>query len=300
MSFLPIAIIAYILAAGSIVADKIMLKRSVSSPLVYTFFVNVLQFLVIFLIPFGFVFTLSESTYLAIASGVFSFAAIYTFFVSLKHYEASIAGPLIGVFNPFFALLLEGLFLHQLLTSTQYTAVLILMVGAVVFTHNQWSSKLKLDKALFWMIISGLLFAIAFVLLRQTFLQTSFVSGLVISRLAAGICALSLILIPSIRRQILSHRQNTPLSSRPVMALMLGGQVMGGMSGLLISFGITLASASLVNSLFGVQYLVILLSAIFLARKFPHVLDEELNRRVIVQKIIGVAILSIGLGLLAK
>ncbi|KKS63984.1 MAG: hypothetical protein UV33_C0041G0013 [Candidatus Daviesbacteria bacterium GW2011_GWA1_42_6] len=49
MSFLPIAIIAYALAAGSIVVDKILLKKSVNDPAVFTFFVNILQFFIHFL-----------------------------------------------------------------------------------------------------------------------------------------------------------------------------------------------------------------------------------------------------------
>ena len=74
---------------------------------------------------------------------------------------------------------------------------------------------------------------------------------------------------------------------------------MGAISGLLISFGITLASASLVNSLFGVQYLVILFAAIFFAKKYPHLL-EELSRKVVTQKVVGIVIISVGLYLLAR
>src|SRR3990167_4490617 len=299
MSFLPIAIIAYALAAGSIVVDKILLKKSVQDPAVFTFFVNILQFAVILLIPFGFSFKWDTSTYLALASGVISVIALYTFFVSLKYNEAALTGPLVGAFNPLAALLIEAFVLGQLLTSGQYLAIAVLIAGTIVFTHDQWISRLQLNNRFAWIVASGFLFGISYVLLRQVFLETSFVNGLVISRLAAAAFALAFLMLPSVRRQVFSPSSRSPIVSRSALALTIGAQAMGGASGLLISFGITLASASLVNSLFGVQYLVILAAALIFAKKYPHLL-EELSGKVIIQKIIGVAIISVGLYLLAK
>ncbi len=300
MSFLPIAILAYAFAAGSTVIDKILLRKSVSNPLTFTFYVNILQLFIVFLIPFGFSFSFSLSTYYAIISGIVSVLALYAFFVSLKYNEASTAGPLIGIFNPFFALLIEWLALGQLLTKTQYLAVGILGIGSIVFTHNQWSSKLKFNHTFLWMIISGFLFGLAFVLLRLAFQEGTFLNGLIISRIAAGLFAATFLIFPIVRRQIRSHKAESPMVSKTSAALLLGAQILGAISGLLISFGITLASASLVNSLFGVQYITILLLAIILAKKFPHVLDEHLSKNVVIQKIIGVFILSLGLFLLAR
>lgn len=299
MSFLPIAILAYALAAGSIVADKILLKKSVTDPLTFTFFVNVLQFAIILLIPFGFSFYWNQTTFLAIASGIISVIALYTFFVSLKYNEAAITGPLVGAFNPLAALLIEGFFLGQLLTSGQYLAIAVLILGTIVFTHDQWISKLQFNNRFLWIIASGILFGISYVLLRQVFLETTFVNGLVISRLAAATFAATFLILPGVRRQIFSPNARSPIVSRSALALTISAQVMGGASGLLISFGVTLASASLVNSLFGVQYLVILAAALIFAKKYPHLL-EELSGRVITQKVIGVAIISVGLYLLAR
>lgn len=299
MSFLPIAILAYALAAGSIVADKILLKKSVQDPAVFTFFVNILQFSVILLIPFGFTFQFNQATLLAVASGAVSVLALYTFFVSLKYNEAAITGPLVGAFNPLAALLIEGFFLGQLLTSGQYLAIAVLILGTIVFTHDQWISSLRLNNRFVWIVASGILFGIAYVLLRQVFLETSFVNGLVISRVSAAAFAATFLILPGVRRQIFSPDQKSPIVSHSALALTIGAQAMGGLSGLLISFGITLASASLVNSLFGVQYLVILAAALIFAKKYPHLL-EELSGKVITQKIIGVAIISIGLYLLAR
>lgn len=299
MNFLLVATLAYIFVAGAAVADKILLRKSVSSPLAYTFDVNILQILVLILIPFGFSFSLDQATYLSIASGVTSVVALYFFFLSLKLNEASVASSLIGVLNPIFALILGSLFLSQFLTSTQVLAVFVLIGGSVILTLSRHFSTLEFNHKFLPMIASGFLFGLSYVLLRQAFLQTSFINGLVVSRVAAGVCALLLLVIPHIRREIFSPRSNA-VSSKNSFFIMISGQIMAGISGLLITYGITLTSPAIINSLFGIQYPVILILALLVSKKYPHVIDEHLSRHVIARKALGIIVLSFGLYLLTK
>lgn len=301
MNFLPISILAYAFNGGSLLIDKILLRTSLPKPLTYTFYVSILQLLALFLIPFGFKFSLEASTYLAFLSGLIFVLAIYSMFVSLKENEASVVGPMVGMFNPLFALILGVIFLNQFLTATQYWAFFILILGTVVLTFNLWCSKIQLNKKLAWIILSGFLFGVSYVLLRESFLQTSFLNGLVISRASAGLFALAFLLFPSVREQIFfSPKPNQGLASQTTLSLLVLGQIMGALSGLLIAFGVSLASPALVNSLFGVQYLTILTVSLVLRRKNPQLLDENLTKNVMLQKIVGVMIISLGLYLLVK
>src|SRR3989344_2518330 len=138
MSFLPIAVLAYALSGGAIIIDKILLKTSLPNPLTYAFYISLLQLLVLLLIPFGFSLNLGTPAYLAIISGIFYVFALYTFFASLKKNEASVVGPLVGMLNPFFTILLGSLFLSQTLTPIQNFAVFILILGALILTLNIW------------------------------------------------------------------------------------------------------------------------------------------------------------------
>lgn len=300
MNFLPISIIAYALNAGAILVDKILLKTSLPKPITYTFYVNLFQLLVIFLIPFGFSLTFSPATYLAIASGIIGVGAFYAFFSSLRVNEASVVGPIVGAFNPLFALILGGIFLSQTLTSSQFWAFLILIAGAAILTSNLWLKKLQLSRKLFWMVAAGFLFALSYVLLREAFLQSNFLNGFIISRASAGIFVLIFLLFPQVRKQVFSANPNQGITSKSTWILLVLGQAMGAISVTLITFGISLASPALVNSLFGVQYLVILGASLALAKKHPHLLDERLSKSVILQKIAGAGVISLGLYLLAK
>lgn len=300
MSFLPIAIIAYAFNGGAILVDKILLKTTLPKPITYTFYVNLLQLLVLFLIPFGFNLTLSPATYLAILSGIVGVAAFYAFFSSLKENEASVVGPVIGAFNPLFALILGGIFLNQTLTPSQFTAFFILILGAIVLTSNLWIGKIKFGKKFIWMLTAGFLFALSYVLLREAFLLSSFLNGFIISRAAAGLFVLLFLLFPKIRKEIFTAKPKQGLTSKSTIILLGAGQAMGALSVTLLTFGVSLASPALVNSLFGVQYLVILGASLLLAKSHPHLLDEHLSKNVIGQKILGAGVISLGLYLLAK
>ena len=137
-------------------------------------------------------------------------------------------------------------------------------------------------------------------MLRETFLYTDLFSGIVLTRIGAGIFVLLFLLLPNLRNQIFSKQEEKSLKSRNALILLFIGQVMGAASGLLISIGTFIANPALINSFFGVQYLVILLAAVILSKKNPDLLEETLTKKSILQKIIGAVIITLGLYLLLK
>lgn len=299
INFLPVSILAYSLNAGAILIDKILLRQAIPHPLTYTFYISLLGGVVVLLLPFGFSFSLTDSFLAAVFSGIFFVGALYTFFWSLKHHEASVVGPLVGALNPLFTLVMGALILGEMLTSNQLVAFGVLLVGAAVLTFNMWFGKVRWSKDAWSIPLSGFLFGLSYLFLRAAFLEGSFLDGLIISRLSAALLALSWLLIPSLRTQLIFSSKENPISFNSKVWLFLG-QGMGALSALLLFYGTSLSSPALVNSLFGVQYLVILLVALLLLPKHPRLLGEQLGPRVIIQKITGAAVLSFGLYLLVQ
>lgn len=293
MSFIPIAIIAYALNALSILVAKAQLSSSVPNPLAYAFFGGILQLLALFLIPFGFNLDFSLNTViLSLASGLTFVLALITLMQSIKDNEASVAGPVVGGLNPLFALVIGAVFLSQTLNSNQTIAILVLIAGAFVLTANFWIKRLYFDRRLVSLILSGLFFGLSYVFLREVFLETSFINGLVLSRAATGIFSLGLLIIPGFRQQIFA-KQAGPKGKASMIFLL--GQLAGGVSNFLIFYAVSLANSSLVNSFFGVQYLVILIAAVILHKKAAKLLDEKLTPISIFQKLLGAVIMSLGL-----
>lgn len=300
MSFLPIAILAYALNAGSIIIDKILLQKSIPNPIAYAFFISVLGLLTVFLIPFGFSIPDSGIILLCIFSGIAFTAALFAMFTSLKNQDASVVGPIVGVLNPLFTIIIGFLFFAQLLATAHILAILVLVFGALVIGINFSNHKFVLNKSLLWMIAAGFFFALSYVLLREAFLQTNFITGLIISRLGGGLFVLSFLLFPNLRREIFTKNKQSAAQNKTTAILLFTGQIMGAIQGLLLTYAVSLASPALVNSLFGIQYIVILIFALLVYKKHPQWLGEKLSPVVISQKVTGVLILSFGLYLLSK
>lgn len=285
--FLPISILAYALNAGAIIIDKILLTRALPNPAVYAFYISILGLLALVMLPFGFQWQ-GSILLPALLSGAASTLALLTFFKALKLGEASVAGPLVGALNPLFALVLGMLFFNQLVSSSQFLAMLVLLLGAGILTFNVWFKKIKTNQQLVMMVASGFFFALSYVFLKEVFATSNFITGLVLSRVFGALFALTFLLLPDIRKQILA-----PKVKPKVSLLLILGQSMGAAQGFLLAFATSLASPALVNSLFGVQYLIILGASFFIN------LNENLSKKALVQKILGAVILSLGVYLLS-
>lgn len=299
MSFLPIALAAYILNGFSLIIDKSLVDHSIKNPIVYAFYTGVLSFAVLLLIPFGFYIPTSEALVYAVLSGIIFTLAQITFFEALQKYNASVVSPVVGTLNPVFSLILGALFLGNILMGNQFLAFSLLIIGGIVLTFNLWWGKHNLDYHFFMMLFSGFLFGLSYVLLSEAFALSSFVVGLVISRISMGTLALSFLLFPRTKNAIFAGKLTKNHFANHTGFLVLTSQATGAISGLLVSFAITKANPALVNSLFGVTYIMVLLAAILLAKSHPHILDENLSKKVLIQKVLGIIVLSFGLGLLA-
>lgn len=299
MHFLPIAILGYGLNGISAIIDKILLKTSFSSPFVYTFYICVLGIITVLLIPFGVQFN-PLVLIIGTISGFVNVIALICFFEALKRVEASVVTPIVGSLNPYFSLILGMLFFNQLITPTQLIAFFVLVLGAVILSINLWLTRLKFNEEFLLMVASGFFYAITFLLLKESFNASNFITGLIVNRLSAAVIVLFFLFIPNIRVQILSRKGNFGNVLSRSTILFFIGQTMGATSAMLLAFGVSLANPALVNSLFGVQYLVILVGALILSRASPRLLEEKLTGWNLVQKIMGVILLSIGVYLLSK
>lgn len=297
MSFLPIAILAYALEGGAIVVNKIQLQTHQLSALSYTFYSGLLQGLALLLFPFGFKFDFTLSALMfAGASGVIFVLALYALYKALQENEASVAGPLVGAFNPLFIQLLGAAILGQLLTQSQLVAFYVLILGGLIISLNVWI-KLKIHSGFWWIVLSGFLLAISYIFLREAFLQTSFINGLILSRVSASLFVLLFLLLPTFREKIFTK---TNQDTGQITLLFLFGQGLAAGGNFLIFLGTSLISPALVNAFFGVEYLVIMLAALILAKKAPQLLEENLSQGVLLQKLAGAGILSLGVYLLSK
>lgn len=300
MIYLPIAIFAHLLNGFSLIVDKTLMDHKLKSPFVYTFYIGLLSLLTIFLIPFGFTIPNIEAISYAISAGIVYIIALLAFFKSLQTSDLTIVSPIVGTLNPVFALILGFAFLGEELTRNQLTAFSLLISGSVFLTFNLWWRKHAFNKNLIYLTLAGLFFGLSYVLLREAFKQSSFIDGLIISRAAMVSFVLLFLAAPKIRRQIIASRLTKNHFMSKTGLLVLGSQLAGGISGFLVAFAVSLASPAVVNSLHGIQYIMLLGVAITLSKSHPDILDEKINPKTLGQKILATFLISLGLFYLFK
>lgn len=298
MAFLPVVLLGYILNSTSTLISKFIVDVNVPNPYVYTFYVSVLGFLALLLVPFGFqvptigVFLLSTLCALAFI------LALLMFYSSLYFDESSVVAPIVGTFNAVFTLLISLLFLNEAFLRSHFLAVALLLLGLTFLVSTHLMEFEYQPKHFLLMFLSGLTYAISAVLMRKIFLAASFISGLVLVYVITGCFSLIFLTIPKIRRALFAASFGKHHLANKTTMLILLGEVLGVLGGFLITYGYFLTSAAVVNSLQGIQYIFILVVAMLLPKHLKHLMGEDFIYKGIGQKVIGSVLIAIGLGLL--
>lgn len=299
MTFLPIAILAYLFNGISMIIDKVLLRSSVKDPLVFTFYATVSGAVVLVLIPFGLNLTNPATVILSILSGVIFALGLLTLFLALKYSDLIVATPLVGALNPVSSLIIGSVFLSITISTNQLISFILLLGGGILLTLKLWWQKSVFSKQFLIILSSGIFFGLSYVLLRMAFETSTYLNVLIISRLGMALFGLVFLIFPSTRRQIFSGKITKHHFINKISFWVLASQLAGGLSGLLITFAVSLESPAIVNSIYGIQYILLFGVVLLMAKISPHLLDENLKSQTILEKILGLILVAGGLYYLA-
>lgn len=298
MNWLSIVIIAHLIFAIVYVIDKIVISKIKLEPIVYAFYVGLLSAFVLVLIPFGFELLSVAYITISLIAGVLFILGVLLVYNAFRSNDVSEIAPIFGAAVPIFTLLLALLFLGERLTLVELIAFVLLIIGGMVMmSNNNYHTKKKmfLERGGIVAIGGAFLIAISYVLSKMVFQQYSFIGAFIWIRLGSVVGAL-LLLVKSDNRQLIFRKVHKLKFS--TAGLISFNKLLSAGAFILLNYAIYLGSVSLVNALQGVQYVFLLLIAIMLSRKFPQVLKEELNSKIVVRKIIAIILIGLGLSLL--
>lgn len=288
------AIFGYILNAIALAVDKILLtSKQIKNPAVYTVMVSILGLLVLVLTPFGLEFNNSNVVWLGLASGAMFTLGLWLMFTILKTGEASRVPALIGSWSPIFVLILAFIGLGERLSIFELASFALLFLGGLLITRGKGGLK---GFNIVLALGAAFCFAVSVVWLKGTLNSTNFVSSLIWNRLGAVVASLPLLFLPGVASEFKSGLTGSKQSFKWVL---LGGQAAGALSGIIVSYAISLTSVSLVNALQGVQYVFLLILAFTLSRFHPKWMKEEFSRDVVWHKIQAIILIIAGLWLLS-
>ncbi len=302
MNWLLVAIIAHFLFALVFVVDKFLLSKTVLQPRAYAFYVGILGIFALFLIPFGFTLLPVGQIAASLISGILFVLAILFFYKLIQLGEISRITPIVGGAVPIFTLILTYSFLGERLTSYQLIAFFLLVFGGVIMLwprKDRVSSpigKASLTKKLTLAIIAALFFAGSFVLTKFIYNEQPFINGFIWIRLGGFLGAWLLLFWPGSRQIIFKTTKTIKIKSA---GLLVSNKILSALAFILLNYAIFLGSVTLVNSLQGIQYAFLLIIALFLSKKFPQIIKEQISQKVILQKIMAILFIILGLSILA-
>ena len=146
-----------------------------------------------------------------------------------------------------------------------------------------------------WAVIAGIFFAISYVTVRAVYLEESFSTGFVFARLGSFLAALPLLAVPSVYKSIFNRTKKQEKQAKGGYLLLAVNKGLAAFYFLGMNFAISLASATLVNALAGLQFALLFVVVFVSSKLVPKFFNEYFTRTEIIQQIIAMLFIIGGL-----
>jgi drug/metabolite transporter (DMT)-like permease len=218
-------------------------------------------------------------------------AVLYFLYVAVKSDEVSRVFPLTGL-GPIMTLVIGWL---ESLEPLQLAAMCLFLVGGVILALEPGKgSRIVISKALRPIVIGSLLTSLFTLTLRFAFVASDFWSGFFYSRL--GFFVAGLVILYLFRGEITKQWMSLP---RRWHVGLIANQTLAFSGHLFYFFSLSLASAALVQATLSAQSGIIFIMALAVSWWSPKLLEERVTRAALLQKFIGIGLVTVAAFLLA-
>lgn len=287
---LLIAILGYLLNGIAVTIDKFLLSKSIPNPLTYVFYVSAVSLSGLLLLPLSRIPSFPLFIIISISTTAWTVGAIFLF-KALQIGTVTRVIPAIGTLTPLFLFFYSSY--TRNITFNQTWAVFFLIAGLVAITLPDWKGKLKPLEIVFE-ILASILFTLYYILLKEAFLQSDFISVTAWSRVILLPALVVILITPALKKKFLTSKGEKVKSSLRGI-FFFSGQIAGGVAGILLNLAVSLSSPALISSLQAVQYAFLFIFSILLLKKFPGIFKFEVSFFNISTKIIGIILIFLGL-----
>ena len=318
--WLFVAVSSYFINAGVYVADKFLLSKKIHSSITYAFYVGIWSVFNFALLAFAPWLPTFRELSIDLLAGLLFLATLIFWYKALHQSEATRVVPIVGALTPIFSFVLSYVFLGQGLGERQLLAFLILIYGGILVSVKRTKFYMIKEvaeriKNIFGELLGGihaqyrptrrliinsatsaLFFAGYYVLIKYIYLHQPFIGGFVWSRLGTFLGVLLILFVPDWRKHITKHRKEAKAPKNLSFFLLV--RILAAAAFIMLNWAVSLGNVALINSLQGTQYVFLFLLILFLSTKHPKILKEEMGGGVLLQKIIGVMLVSTGLYML--
>ena len=293
MSWIFFAIAAPFLYAASNFFDKFLIEKKVRDPMILAVLGGFLTCLVGFIVLVfrGFPEILLGQLLYLLAAGMLFELALVPWYKALSLEDASRVSPLFQAI-PMLVLVMSYLFLGERLATGQLLGFIFVLVGGYLLSVKDLGvGILKIRKALWWSLLSSLLFAVPLVLFKFVSLDLGFWDSLAYEFIGGGIGAIALLVFfywrVGFREEVKAIRSKTWL-------LLGANEGIYLVSRLSNFYAISLAAVSLVTVLGGFQPFFMLIFGVILSKWFPSIVKEDIERKTLVLKLAAIVLIFAG------
>jgi len=292
MSWVYFVILATFAWSITNVMDKFLVEKKVGRPLMLAILIRSLSLIPLLLIlPFvGFSFPSIEFTGWIMLAGVFAAGGVIIFYKAIKIGEVSRTIPLFQ-FIPVFVLFLSFFLIGEVLGFSDYVGFVILVLGGLVISAKNISKVFRVEKVFWLVVVSSFLHAISYVIMKHVLSNIEYWNAFIVFWAFQGMIILSLLGLPSIRKQAKFYMKALALRDKTVILL---DSAISILAFIFNYFAISLGPVTLVEAAGNIQLVFIFLLALFLTKFFPNVLEERFDRGAVMQKATGTALIIMG------
>lgn len=281
------------------ILDKFLLTKKFPRPAVLTFWTAMTSALgVVFaLVDFNF-FPGWRLLVLTLLSGAAFTVALQFFYMAFKEGEASHISPFVGGLVPVATFGLSWFLLSERLAINQQIAVALLVVGSLIMSfeksrrHNGWHI------GFLWGALAAIFFALSSVLVKIVFLEETFSTGFVWARVGGVLAALPFLLSPAVRAELFIGKKEQKTDLKNGLGLLFLNKGLAALAFVGLNFAISLASATLVNALAGVQFALLFILIFFLSKTHSKFFREQFTTAEIISQSAGLIFIGTGLAMI--
>lgn len=226
----------------------------------------------------------------ALIVGMLPIIAFYFYSQALLLEEVS---RLITLFQliPVFVALLSVIFLNEVLTLHKYLGIAIIVIASILISFRISKGKSSFSSAFKFMIPFSLIIAIYSILEKFLLSYFEFWSLFFWNILGALLGIIFLLSFRKPRVEFVSKIPSIGLKGFFVTFIGEGIYVAGALFSLL---ALSLADASIVSALLGLQPFYLFFYTIILSIFLPRIIEEEITKQVILIKIVAIVLMLIG------
>lgn len=300
MPWLYFTILSYFFYSIVNLIDRYIVSGPIPNPKVYTFYIGLAGIFTLLLIPFvNFVIPDLITFILSFLTGIVFIFSVLSYLYAIHLFDASRIVPAIGGFLPLltFGLVYIFSFGKEILSIREMISFGLLVLGSVLIVMEReiylTFESLKVS------FVAALLGALYAVLLKYVYLSLPFWSGLIWIVIGGIFGALLFIFSKEVRKEIFGKKV---IFNKKTISFFFLGRAVGATGNILQNFAIALVPltyVAIVNALSGIQYFFLFIFTILISLKFPNILKEEISKRIILQKIFSILLITTGLTLIS-